>query len=378
VHRTTDAALSVLDRWIRSRQETTTRDVVGALDAYDIVSATASLEAFADDLSNWYVRLSRRRYWRGGMGDDKAAAYGTLREALLTLARLVAPFVPFLAEAVYQPLRAADAPESVHLCAYPVTNDAAVDSALEVEMRLARSIAALGHQARNQAQIRVRQPLAHVVVASSSGASLRDEVRELIERELNVRRVDVVTGLGAYLTETAAPNFRSIGPRLGAAGPQVAAWIKKQGAAALRATLATGPATVALGKETVEIRPEDVTYTAALPEGYVQAEDGADRLLLDVRMDEELRRQGLFREVVHRIQVARKDAGFDVTDRIRLAYEADPALSSILAEHEEEIAAEVLAVSVKRDVKGRHEYTQTIELDEGRRVGIGLTRVRGG
>ena len=377
VHRTTDAALSVLDRWIRSRQETTTRDVVGALDAYDIVSATASLEAFADDLSNWYVRLSRRRFWRGGMGDDKAAAYGTLREALLVLARLVAPFVPFLAESVYQPLRVADAPESVHLCAYPMVDAAVVDSALEAEMRLARSIAALGHQARNQAQIKVRQPLAHAVGAAPSGAVLRDEVRRLIERELNVQRVDVVTDLGSYLTETAVPNFRSIGPRLGAAGPQVAAWIKEQGAAALRAALAKSPATVTLSERTVEIRPEDVTFAATLPEGYVQAEAGTDRLLLDVRIDEELRRQGLFREVVHRIQVARKDAGFDVTDRIRLAYEADPALASILAEHEEEIAAEVLAVGVVRRLAGDHERRETIELDGGRRVEIGLTRVRG-
>ncbi|MDD5263302.1 MAG: isoleucine--tRNA ligase [Candidatus Bipolaricaulis sp.] len=376
VHPTRDASLSVLDRWIRSRLETATRDVVKALDAYDVVSATAVLEAFVDDLSNWYVRLSRRRFWRGGMGDDKAAAYGTLREALLVLSRLLAPFTPFLAEAVFQPLRADGDPESVHLCAYPEVEENLIDSGLECEMQLARSIAALGHQARNQAQIKVRQPLAHVAIASPSGVALRAEVQELIERELNVRRVDVVKDFGTYLTETAAPNFRSIGPRLGALGPKAAAWIKGQGAAALRAALAKGSITVDVGGEAVEIRPDDVTYAATLREGYVHAEAGADRLLLDTRIDEDLRRQGLFREVVHRIQVARKDAGFDVTDRVRLAYETDAALGAILADHEEEIAAEVLAVSVRSDMGGKHEYRQTIELDEGRRVTIGLTRVR--
>ncbi|MCX6094861.1 MAG: isoleucine--tRNA ligase [Candidatus Bipolaricaulota bacterium] len=376
VHPAREASFSILDRWIRSRLQTATRDVVTALDAYDVVSAAAALEAFVDDLSNWYVRLSRRRFWRGGMGEDKAAAYGTLREALLVLSRLLAPFVPFLAEAVYQPLRAGGDPESVHLCAYPAVDEDSVDSALESEMQLARSIAALGHQARNQAQVKVRQPLAHVVIASPGDVALRAEVQELIERELNVRRVDVVKDLGAYLTEAAAPNFRSIGPRLGASGPKAAAWIKGQSASALRNALATGSVTVAIGGETVEIRPEDVTYTVSLSEGYVQAETGSDRLLLDTRIDEDLRRQGLFREVVHRIQVARKDAGFDVTDRIRLAYETDDALGAILAQHEEEIAAEVLAVSVKHDMKGKHEYSQTIELDEGRRVAIGLTRMQ--
>ncbi|MDD5647106.1 MAG: DUF5915 domain-containing protein, partial [Candidatus Bipolaricaulis sp.] len=376
VHRADGAGRSALDRWIRSRQETTTRAVVDALDAYDIVSATAAVEAFVDDLSNWYVRLSRRRFWRGGMGDDKAAAYATLRGALLVLSRLLAPFVPFLAEAVYRPLRGPDDPESVHYCAYPAADGGAIDAALEAEMLLARSITALGHEARNQAQIKVRQPLAHAVVASSSEAVLRDEVRALIERELNVRRVDVVPDLGAYLVESAAPNFRSIGPRLGASGPKAAAWIKAQGASALRSALAAGAVTVRLGEEDVEVRPEDVTYTASLSEGYVQVESGTDRLLLDVRIDDELRRQGLFRDVVHRIQVARKDAGFDVTDRIRLAYQADPALGAILADHEEEIAAEVLAVKVERGVRGDHEYRETIELDGEQRVEIGLSRVR--
>ncbi len=378
VHRASGAGEgSTLDRWIRSRQETTTRAVVEALDAYDVVSATAAVEAFVDDLSNWYVRLSRRRFWRGGMGDDKAAAYATLRGALLVLSRLLAPFVPFLAEAVYRPLRGPDDPESVHYDAYPVADGRAVDAALEAEMLLARSITALGHQARNQAQIKVRQPLAHAVVVSSSDAVLRDEVRALIERELNVRRVDVVTDLGAYVVESATPNFRSIGPRLGAAGPKAAAWIKTQDASALRSALGAGAVTVRLGAEDVEIRPEDVAYTSSLSEGYVQVESGADRLLLDVRIDDELRRQGLFREVVHRIQVARKDAGFDVTDRIRLAYKADPALEAILADHEEEIAAEVLAVKVERGAQGDHEHHETIELDGKQRVEIGLSRERG-
>ncbi len=364
--------LSVMDRWLRSRLQSATKAVCEALDAYDVVAATAALESLADDLSNWYVRLSRRRFWKGGMGSDKVAAYDTLREALLTVAKLSAPFVPFMAEAMYQNLRASSDPASVHLCAYPQADGRGRDEALESQMSLGRSVAALGHQARNLAQVKVRQPLGRVIVVRD-GATLSDDVRGLIEQELNVKRLDLVRDAREYSSVSAQPNFRTLGPRLGDAGQKAAAWIKAQSAEALREQLARGPIEVDAGGRTVQILPDDVTYTAVLAPGFVEASGGGDRVLLDVRLDDELRRQGAFREVAHRIQLARKEAGFDVTDRIVLCYEAGPELETILCENEEELAAEVLASEIRRKVSAKCAYRESVDLGIGK-LEIGLSR----
>ncbi|MCX6091638.1 MAG: isoleucine--tRNA ligase [Candidatus Bipolaricaulota bacterium] len=364
--------LSVMDRWLRSRLQSAAKATGEALDAYDVVAATVALESLADDLSNWYVRLSRRRFWKGGMGPDKVAAYDTLREALLTVAKLSAPFVPFMAEAIYQNLRASSDPRSVHLCAYPEADEAARDESLESQMALGRSIAALGHQARNLAQVKVRQPLARVVV-ERAGAVLSDEVRTLIEQELNVKRLDLVSDAAEFSTLSAQPNFRTLGPRLGNAGQKVAAWIKGQSADALRDQLARGPIDIDLGGGAVQVLPDDVIYTAVLAPGFIEAAAGTERVLLDVRLDDGLRRQGAFREVAHRVQMARKEAGFDVTDRIVLSYEAAPELAAILAENEEELAAEVLASEIRIGMGAGCTYRESIDLPIGK-LAIGLSR----
>ncbi len=364
--------LSVMDRWLRSRLQSTSKAACEALDAYDVVAATVALESLADDLSNWYVRLSRRRFWKGGMGPDKVAAYGTLREALLTVAKLCAPFIPFMAEAIYQNLRAPSDPRSVHLCAYPEADEAARDETLESQMALGRSIAALGHQARNLAQVKVRQPLARVVV-ERAGAALSDEVRTLIEQELNVKRLDLVSDAGEFSALSAQPNFRTLGPRLGNAGQKAAAWIKGQSADALRERLAQGPIEIDVGGVAVQVLPDDVVYTSVLAPGFIEAAAGTERVLLDVRLDDDLRRQGVFREVAHRVQVARKEAGFDVTDRIVLSYEADPELAAILAENEDELAAEVLASDIRIGLAAGCAYRESIDLPIGK-LAIGLSR----
>lgn len=368
--------LTVTDRWARSRLQTTIQAVRDALDAYDVVAATAALEAYVDDLSNWYVRLSRRRFWKGGMGPDKVAAYDTLRGALVSLVCLAAPFVPFIAEAVYQKLRGATDPTSVHLAGYPEADEAERDAALETEMELARSVAALGHQARNVAQIKVRQPLARAVVVRA-GATASDAVRALIEQELNVRQLEIVADASSFESVSAQPNFKTLGPRLGAVGQRAAAWIRTQPAAALRDGLARGPVDADLGGgDIVEVLPEDVVYASALAEGFVEAGAGSTRVLLDVRLDDELRRQGTFRELTHRIQMARKEAGFDVTDRIVLGYEAEPVLAAVLVENAEELAGEVLAVDVRQSLAGTWTHRAAVELPEGR-VEFGLALAAG-
>ncbi len=306
------------------------------------------------------------------MGPDKVAAYDTLRGALVAIAKLAAPFVPFIAEAVYQNLRSDADPTSVHLATYPEADDTERDAGLEAEMALARSIAALGHQARHAAQIKVRQPLARAIVVRPTLA-LSEDVRLLIEQELNVKRLDAAGDATSLSSLSAQPNFKTLGPRLGGVGQKAAAWIKAQSAETLRDALSRGPLQVELDGQTVQILADDVVFASSLADGYVEAAGGSERVLLDVRLDDELRRQGTFREVAHRIQLARKEAGLDVTDRIVLSYEADPELDAVLTEHKDELAAEVLAVEIRRQAPGTSAYRETIELPEGR-LEIGLAR----
>jgi isoleucyl-tRNA synthetase len=206
-------------------------------------------------------------------------------------------------------------------------------------------------------------------------AALSEEVRALIEQELNVKRLDILSDASAFASLSAQPNFRTLGPRLGSAGPTVATWIKGQSAAWLREHLAQGPLSISVDGAALQVLPEDVLYAATLAPGLVEVAGGNERVLLDVRIDEDLRRQGVFREVAHRVQLARKEAGLDVTDRIVLSYEADPELAPLLVEHEADLAAEVLASEVRRSLDPGCEYRESMELPMGR-LTIGLAKAR--
>jgi len=372
-HLVNDEALSTLDRWLRSRVAATVKTVTEALDAYDVLGATAALETLVDDLSNWYVRLSRRRFWRGGMGDDKIAAYCTLRDALVDLAKVLAPFVPFVSEAVYQALCADGESESVHLCRFPAVDDELVLSELEVEMRTARDVVALGHQARNQAEIRVRQPLSRVLVALPSSSTLSESVRELVKTELNVESIEVVDSFDELQSEVAVPDFRSIGPRLGALGQAAADWVRNQDAATLREQLASGGLSVQIDGQSVELVAEDVVFEAVLPVTMVLAEEGGVRVLLDTAIDERLGELGRMREVTHRIQLARKEAGFEVTDRVVLGYEADDAIGRLIEANRDAVADEILATSIQSGELDGAEHTAALDL-EGHTITIHLAR----
>ncbi|MFC2077279.1 isoleucine--tRNA ligase [Candidatus Bipolaricaulota bacterium] len=352
--------LTVLDRWILSRVHSTAKTVVEALDGYDIVTATAALENLVENLSNWYVRLSRRRYWRGGMGPDKAAAFNTLREALLVTCKLLAPFVPYLTDEIFRSLREADDPESVHLCRYPSADVSRIDEGLEAEMALARRMAALGHQARNQAQIRVRQPLSAVRVKSD--VSISAEVARLLEAELNVEGIEVGPSLAAVYEEEPAPNFRTLGPRLGSDGQAAGDWIKSQSAADLRELLASGSTTVELDGRPVVLHAEDVVYESVLPDAFTLVKEGGLELLLDGCIDEPLREKGLVREFTHGIQVDRKERGFEVTDRIVTEYEGPPRLADLIERNRDFIAGETLSGSIEPGLTGAAE-THEIILD---------------
>ena len=372
-HPLDESALSTLDRWLQSRLATTAKAVTEALDAYDVLVATASLEGFVDDLSNWYVRLSRRRFWRGGMGSDKIAAYTTLREALIELAKLLAPFVPFLSEAVYRLLRTTDDKESVHLCSFPVAGGERINVQLEKDMAWVRQTVALGHQARNQAQIKVRQPLVRVVIEGKKDPELSDELVQLIRTELNVEAVESLATLAELFEETPMPNFRTLGPRLGPLGPHAAEWIRQQKAGDLRERSATGSFAIELDGQSVELMPEDIGFQKTMPGHLVLSEEGGFRVLLDTTLDERLRTKGLVRELTHRIQLARKNAGFEVTDRIAVTYQTDKVLGPLIEENRDEIAEEILATSVEETADTSGEYSETIEFD-GMSITVTLTR----
>lgn len=373
VHIAPETSSPVLDRWLVSRLAATAKTVTEALDRYDVISATAALDTFVDDLSNWYVRLSRRRFWRGGMEEDKIAAYHTLRTVLVELCKLLAPFVPFLCESIYRNLRTDGEPESVHLCRYPAAEGTEVNEGLEAEMAFARRVVALGHQARNQAQVRVRQPLARVVVTKPKTGALSDAVAGLIEFELNVEAVEPVEELETFFGEVAVPNFRSLGPRLGPKGQRVGEWIKAQDAASLREQLAGGSFAVEIDGESIEILLDDVAFEAALTEEWIDGAEGDCRILLNVEIDERLRERGRVRELTHRIQLARKEAGFEVTDRINQYYEGSATLEATIEADRQEICEETLSVTLSGGIPADVDYRQTFEID-GEKITIGLSR----
>ena len=351
-HKADATDFSVLDRWIRSRLVATTRLVVESLDCYDALTAARAIESFLEELSNWYIRSSRRRFWRGGMEPDKVAAYATLYRMLMETAKLSAPFIPFIAEAVYQQLCTSLDPESVHLCRFPVPDDEIREPDLEREMATARDLVALGHQARGQAQIRVRQPLSRLIVELADSEHLSDAVVASIKTELNVEEIELVEVLDPLFEETPSPNFRSLGPRLGPLGQKVGSWLREQDAASLRIRLEDGPVQIELGGQTIQIVSDDVTYEAVLPETLVLAEEGGRRVLLETSIDDRLREQGRIREYMHRIQIDRKERGFEVTDRINANVEAPETWQELITKHYDTIAEETLTGSIEFGLTG--------------------------
>lgn len=377
IHQAEDSARSVLDRWILSRMASTVQTVNASLESYDVITSTSAINMLLTDLSNWYVRLSRRRFWRGGMGPDKISAYATLRDVLVELAKLLAPFIPFLSEAVYRLLRTSEAAESVHLCSYPVANSALIDTQLEKDMAWVRQIVALGHQARNQAQIKVRQPLARVIVENKTNAALSEELIQLIQTELNVEAFEALTSFDELFEETPIPNFRTLGPRLGPMGSKAADWIRQQNATELHERSASGSFTIELEGQPVELKSEDIGYGKSMPGHLVLSEEGGNCVLLDTTLDERLRTKGLVRELTHRIQLARKNASFEVTDRIAMQYQADETLKLLVEENRDEIAEEILAVSVEEVTVASGGYSERIEFDD-MTITVVLTRLSEG
>ncbi|KUL26212.1 isoleucine--tRNA ligase [Actinoplanes awajinensis] len=330
---------SALDRWVLSELQQLIVKVDAALAAFDPHETGKLIAAFIDDLSNWYVRRSRRRFWRGD-----PAALATLHEALRTVTLLMAPLTPFVTERVWQDLVVAtegEAPASVHLAAYPEPDPALIDTGLSVQMAATRRLVELGRTARAESGLKIRQPLSRALV--SGAADLSAELLGEISAELNVIAVEPLAG--SLVDTTAKANFRALGKRFGKAVQQVAAAIQATDAAALKDSLrSTGTATVTVGDEQIALVPDEVVITETPREGWAVASDSGATLALDLHLTPELRRAGLARDAIRQIQEARKGSGLEVSDRIRLRYRADAEDTALaLTEHRDLVADEVLA-----------------------------------
>jgi isoleucyl-tRNA synthetase len=369
---------SELDRWILSELALTTDLVTKDLDGYDVYAATQKLTAFVDALSNWYVRRSRDRFWRAGWDADKKSAYDTLYQALVVLSKLIAPFTPFSAEAMYRnlvwgPAHAAKlpAPESVHLTRFPEADSADVDRALSTRMKIVRDIVSVGLQVRTAHKLKVRQPLraAHVILSQAGMAADVRACDAMIKEELNVLELDFVSSHDArkYVEYKLKPNFRTLGQRgLGKEAQKLKATMAQMGYEqafeAHTALVMHGSTTV----DGVELRSEDVEVSFDTKPGFAAAGDRVGVVVLETTLDEELKDLGFLRELISRVQTIRKELALEFTDRIRLGLKGGERTARVVGKYRDELAREVLAAEISDQGTSR-------ELDvEGEKVAIGV------
>ncbi|MDQ3725544.1 MAG: isoleucine--tRNA ligase [Actinomycetota bacterium] len=333
-----------LDRWALSRLQATTATVRERMDAYDCTAAGRAIAEYVEELSNWYVRLSRRRFW-----DGDRAAFATLRHTLLETTAMLAPFVPFLADEIHRNLSGSGG--SVHLRDFPEVDGTLADPGLEQGMEAVRLTVELGRAARAQAKAKVRQPLRRAVIVANDAERAAIEARaDLVTAELNVKELDFVSDESELVSYTAKPNYRALGPRFGKKMPQVAAAVEALDAAHVAQVLAEG-GEIGISIEGTDhtLGPGDITLALQPLEGYEVEAEAGHAVALQLELDDELRREGLAREIVHAVQNARKAAGLEITDRIDLTLAGAPDLLEAAQAHQDYLATEVLATSVSYD-----------------------------
>ncbi|HET9770374.1 MAG TPA: isoleucine--tRNA ligase [Acidimicrobiia bacterium] len=335
----------VLDRWLRSRREATVAAVTAALEGYDTLAAAQLLEGFVDDLSNWYVRRSRPRFWKA----SDPGAFRSLHEALSSTALMLAPFCPFVADEIHAVLSGGRGEVSVHLEDWPTADESLVDADLDSEMALARRLVALGRAARGEAKMKVRQPLRRALLLVPGAGRLSAEVAAQVSEELNVKALEVVESLAGLIRYSVVPNFRALGPRLGPKLPAVkAALASADGAEVSRALEETGSYTLTIEGEPVVLSADDLEVRAQEHEEFALAQDGPYAVALDLKVDDELRLEGLARELARAVNDHRKASGLAIADRVRVRLWADEEAAGPVLEaakrHGDWIAGEVLAV----------------------------------
>ncbi len=343
-----EEALPVMDRWLLSRMNTMIRDVDSDLAAYKIPETARALEDFVDDLSNWYVRRCRDRFWAHGMEQDKINAYMTLYHALKNLCLCAAPMIPFMTEEIYQNIIRSvekDAPESIHLCMIPDYEEALINQELESTMREALNIVVMGRAARNDANIKNRQPIGRMFVKAAK--ALPKYYADIVTDELNVKAIEFTDDVRAFTNYTFKPQLRTVGPKFG----KLLGGIRKylgavDGNQAMDELNESGALRFAIGQDTVELTREDLLIDTAQTEGFVTQQNGGLTVVLDTNLSPELVEEGFVRELVSKIQTMRKEAGFEVQDHIDVYESENDRIREILEKHEDQLKKEVLADTV--------------------------------
>ena len=341
-------SLSTMDKWLLSKLNSLILTVDKNLSDFRIPEAANALEEFSDELSNWYVRRSRERFWAKGMEEDKVNAYMTLYETLVSFVKLAAPMVPFITESIYRNLVCSvdkTAPESVHLCAYPVANPSFILKDLEENMDEVLSIVKLGRAAREKVQVKNRQPLS--VMYISGGKPLGKEYESIVREELNVKSIDFKEDLSSFTAYIFKPQLKTVGPKYGKHLQEIRNYLVALDSKEGMQALSSGAIRFAAKDGTeVSLTREDLLIESTKKDGYITEEDGKYMVVLDTNLTEELKEEGFLREIISKVQTMRKEAGFEVTDRIRLFAKGNEKLISLMRKSEKELSTAVLAESL--------------------------------
>jgi isoleucyl-tRNA synthetase len=374
-----EIAYSPLDKWLRSSLHALVRDVTYALETYDVLGATRPIEQFVDVLSNWYLRRSRRRFWKSGSDSDKNAAYATLYEALLTVAKLLAPTMPFIADEIYLNLAGTvdrQSPESVHLVMWPQYDAELIDEKLNADMALVMKLTSLGHAARNKANRKVRQPLSEVAFAlpNSEEAKVLTQYADLLEEELNVKSVRSLNSAAEAVSYTLNPLPKQLGQKYGNRYPEIRKQVLIMDAEKAAGILLAGNTLkVTAANEDLELLPEEVEVRIQAKEGFSVASEGAYVAALVTDLTPELLEEGLAREFVRRLQDLRKTANLDIADRIKVVFTATPGLARAVANFKEYIQTETLATELL-ETRNTHSWIQVDDEFDGEKVSIALEK----
>jgi isoleucyl-tRNA synthetase len=347
-----EAKFSKLDLWLLAELHMLVRDVTKALEQYDVLGATRPIEGFLNHLSNWYLRRSRRRFWKSESDDDKYAAYSALYEALVTMSKLLAPTMPFISEEMYSNLVRninPQAPLSIHMTDWPQCNEKYLNQKLIEEMNLVMRLVSLGHAARNQSGIKVRQPLQETAFTTKNKTEREAIVKysELLKEELNVKNVRTLSTVGEVASYELVPLPKQLGQKYKSDFPKVRNAIQDLVAEEFAKDLLDGSSiSIKINKKDYKFSPKEIEVRMKAKEGFVVASEGAYLAALITDLTPELRNEGLSREFVRRVQEARKQAGFEISDRVRIYYTASENLTKAVEEFKDYIMIETLAVEI--------------------------------
>ncbi len=352
-----DCKLSVMDKWVLSEYNRLVKEVTELVETYHCTEGARKVQTFIDTLSNWYVRRCRKRYWAGGMTEDKISAYMTLYEVLVGLCKLTAPFTPFITESMYQNLVPAffkDAPKSVHLCDYPVANEQYINEKLSADMDLCYKFTELGRSARNLSNIKIRQPLARLYITDANGAfDLSADLTNQIKEELNVKEVIENEVLSQFVKYSIKPQLKTLGPKYGALLGEIRNFFASCNANEVVATVRSGNTYKTMLKGTeVEFSEADILIAVEQTPAYTSATEGSLAVVLDTTLTEELIEEGTVREFVSKVQNLRKSSGYEVTDRINISVSGNQNLTDLILKNTQTILKDCLALSVTNGNQG--------------------------